>query len=123
MDIQSQILEMLKLQQQQQQINYSNNNYSNSSNWNFYKDWLKYKFNLTKKKKKIEILTQVINKSIQICDGEDSFTQNAVWSAIETFKYQPNEDISFEAYFRRYEDIDANDCKNWSDSKKSLTTN
>ena len=68
--------------------------------------------------KKIEILTQVINKNIQSCDGEDSFTENAVWSAIETFEYQPNEDISFEAYFRRYEDIYANDCKNWSDSKK-----
>ena len=68
--------------------------------------------------KKIEILTRVINKSMQSCDGEDSFSQNAVWLAVETFKYQPNEDISFEAYFRCYEDIYANDCKNWSDSKK-----
>ena len=68
--------------------------------------------------KKIEILTQVINKNIQSCDCEDSFTQNAIWSAIETFKYQLNEDISFEAYFRHYKDIYANDCKNWSDSKK-----
>ncbi len=85
---------MLKLQQQQQQ---------------FQQQQLEFQQRLAEiqiqSDKKIEILTQVINKTIQSCDGENSFTQNAVWSAIETFKYQPNEDISFEAYFRHYEDI------------------
>ena len=101
MDIQSQILEMLKLQQQQQQLEFQQRLAEIQIQSN----------------KKIKTLTQVINKSIESCDSGDLFTLNAVWSAIETFEYQPNEDISFEAYFRRYEDIYANDCKNWSDSK------
>ena len=101
MDIQSQILEMLKLQQFQQQQQ------------QFQQQQLKFQQRLAEiqiqSDKKIKILTQFMNKNIQSCD---SFTQNAVWSAIETFKYQPNEDISFEAYFKPYKDIYTNDCKN-----------
>ena len=77
MDIQSQILEMLKLQLQQQQ--------------QFQQQQLEFQQRLAEiqiqSDKKIEILTQVINKNVQRCDGEDPFTQNAVWSPVETFKY------------------------------------
>ena len=46
------------------------------------------------------------------------FSQNAVWNALETFSYAPNEDKTFEAYYRRYEDIYITDCADWTDAKK-----
>ena len=46
------------------------------------------------------------------------FTQNAVWNALETFSYAPDEYKTFEAYYRRYEDIYITDCADWTDAKK-----
>ena len=34
------------------------------------------------------------------------------------FAYAPDEDKTFEAYYRRYEDIYITDCANWTDAKK-----
>ena len=49
----------------------------------------------------------------QPTDSTTIFTQNAVWNALETFSYAPDEDKTFEAYYRRYEDICRLDwCKN-----------
>ena len=36
-----------------------------------------------------------------------------------TFSYAPDEDKTFEAYYRRYEDIYITDCADWTDAKKS----
>ena len=41
----------------------------------------------------------------QPTEGTAVFTQNAVWNAVKTFIYTPNEDKTFEEYYRRYEDI------------------
>ena len=41
----------------------------------------------------------------QPTDSTTIFTQNAVWNALETFSYAPDEDKTFEAYYRRYEDV------------------
>ena len=41
-----------------------------------------------------------------------------MWNALETFSYAPNEDKTFEAYYRRYEDIYITDCADWIDAKK-----
>ena len=41
-----------------------------------------------------------------------------MWNAIETFIYAPDEDKTFEAYYRRYEDIYIADCADWTDAKK-----
>ena len=41
-----------------------------------------------------------------------------MWNALETFSYAPDEDKTFEAYYRRYEDIYITDSVNWSDAKK-----
>ena len=41
-----------------------------------------------------------------------------MWNALETFSYAPDEDKTFEAYYRRYEDIYITDCANWTDAKK-----
>ena len=37
----------------------------------------------------------------QPTDSSTIFTQNAVWNALETFSYAPDEDKTFEAYYRR----------------------
>ena len=58
----------------------------------------------------------------QPTDSATIFTQNAVWNALETFFYAPDEDKTFETYYRRYEDIYITDCANWTDAKKSEAT-
>ena len=63
-------------------------------------------------------LMKAITDRGQNADNENAFTQNAIWTAIETFTYAPDEDISFESYYRRYEDLYSTDCATWTDSKK-----
>ena len=58
----------------------------------------------------------------QPTDSTTIFIQNAVWNALKTFSYSPDEDKSFEAYYRRYEDIYITDCADWTDAKKSPAT-
>ena len=48
----------------------------------------------------------------QLIDSTTIFTQNAVWNALETFSYAPDEDKTSWAYYRRYEDIFIIDCSN-----------
>ena len=55
----------------------------------------------------------------QPTDSTTIFTQNAMWNALETFSNAPDKDKTFEAYYRRYEDIYITDCADWSDAKKS----
>ena len=40
-----------------------------------------------------------------------------MWNALETFSYAPDEDKTFEAYYRRYE-YQITDCADWTDTKK-----
>ena len=54
----------------------------------------------------------------QPTDSTTIFTQNAVWNALKTFSYAPDENKTFEAYYRRYEDIYIADCADWTDAKK-----
>ena len=55
----------------------------------------------------------------QPTDSTTIFTQKAVWTAVETFSYAPDQDKTFEAYYRRYEDIYITDCTDRADAKKS----
>ena len=71
--------------------------------------------------KKLELLMQTIASSTPSAEKEDSFTQAAVWNAVEIFKYQPEENITFASYFRRYEDMFSVDFKNWSDQKRYVS--
>ena len=50
----------------------------------------------------------------QSTDNTTIFNQNAVWKALERFYYAPDEDKTFEAYYRRYEDIYITDCADWN---------
>ena len=47
------------------------------------------------------------------------FPQNAICSVIDKFFYNPDEEITFASYFKRYEDLFNTDCKDWTDLKKS----
>ena len=55
-------------------------------------------------------------------DSTTIFTQNAVWNALETFSYALDEDKTFEAHYKRYEDIYITDSDDWTDAKKSSAT-
>ena len=45
-----------------------------------------------------------------------------MWNALETFSYVPDEDKTFEAHYKRYEDIYITDCADWTDAKKKKKT-
>ena len=44
-----------------------------------------------------------------------------MWNALETFSYAPDEVKTFEAYYRRYDDIKITDCADWTDAKSPST--
>ena len=46
------------------------------------------------------------------------FSQSTIYNSIDTFEYVPENDKTFEAFYRRYEDIFNVDCEQWP-SKKS----
>ena len=41
-----------------------------------------------------------------------------MYSIIETFEYVPENDKTFDAFYRRYEDVFNVDCKEWSNEKR-----
>ena len=71
--------------------------------------------------KQQEAIFKSLSKN-QPTDSTTIFTQNAVWNALETFSYASEEDKTFEAYYRRYEDIYITDCAGWTDTKKIPAT-
>ena len=65
----------------------------------------------TKAKERLELLTQVIANKNSNELNRNVFFQTVIWSALETFHYVPEEDLTFEAYFRRFGDVFRIDCK------------
>ena len=51
------------------------------------------------------ILPITSNLNLRDIEEGDIFTQSAVWSAIETSKYEPDKDISLDYHYGRYEDL------------------
>ena len=49
------------------------------------------------------------------------FLQESVINSVDEFIYKPEEEVTFEAYFRRYESIFEKDCKRWPGEKKKKT--
>lgn len=68
--------------------------------------------------KKMDLLTQVLMNKDSGQEDSTAFSQNAIWSAIDTFRYAPEENLTFEAYFKRFEDLFKIDCGSWTDQKK-----
>ena len=46
-------------------------------------------------------------------------SQNTIWSTIETFNYNPEEDQTFERFYQKYQDFFDIDCQTWTDEKKN----
>ena len=65
-----------------------------------------------------ERVLQALGNASLFSESESSFSQTAIWNTLEVFTYAPEEDKTFEVYFRRYEDLFKIDCENWSDTKK-----
>lgn len=64
------------------------------------------------------MLLQKRSNKGQNTESETTFSQNAIWSAIDNFIYSPVKDKTFASYFRRYEDLFEIDCGKWADAKK-----
>ena len=72
----------------------------------------------TQAEERLELLTQVIANKNSNELNQNVFSQTAIWSALETFHYVPEEDLTFEANFRRFGNAFRIDCKSWSDQMK-----
>ena len=49
------------------------------------------------------------------------FSQSTIYNSIETFEYVPENDKTFETFYRRYEDIFNVDCEQWPSEKGTST--
>ena len=67
----------------------------------------------TQTEERLELLTHVIANKNSNKLNQNVFSQTAIWSALETFHYVPEDDLTFEAYFRRFGDVFRIDCKSW----------
>ena len=67
-----------------------------------------------------ELLVNSLNGSK---NSEDRiYSQSTIYNSIETFEYVPENDKTFEAFYRRYEDIFNLDCEQWPSKKKGTST-
>ena len=48
------------------------------------------------------------------------FSQSSIYNSIDTFEYVLENDKTFEAFYRRYEDIFNVDCEQWPSKKKMV---
>ena len=64
-----------------------------------------------------ELLVNSLNVS-KNSEKDTIFSQSTIYNLIETFEYVPENDKTFEAFYRRYEDISNVDCEQWRSEKK-----
>ena len=72
----------------------------------------------TQAEERLVLLTQVIANKNSYKSNQNVFFQTVIWSTLETFHYVPEEDLAFEAYFRRFGDVFGIDYKSWSEQMK-----
>ena len=65
------------------------------------------------------MLAQILKNNAHT-DNDTAFSQDSIWNAIDNFHCEQEEDKSFAAYYRRYENFFSIDSKNWSDQKTYL---
>ena len=56
------------------------------------------------RKQQEELFLKVLNK-MELSENNTAFFHNTIWNSMETFIYLPEEDKTFEAFYRRYEDL------------------
>ena len=69
-----------------------------------------------KTEERFELLTRAIGTGKD--DTQITFSQSEILSAMDIFIYNVEENLTFEKYYRRYEDIFQIDFKSWPDQKK-----
>ena len=72
-----------------------------------------------KSDQKIELLAHTLRNRNE--DDVNSFSQSAIWSAIDTFHHDPENGLTFEAFFSRFEDTFNIDCGQWADAKNKIS--
>ena len=69
---------------------------------------------MTKKKKKKQLeISELIHKAILAKENNSDVkfcSQNTMWSTIEIFNYNPEEDQTFERFYQKYQDVFDIDC-------------
>ena len=71
-------------------------------------------------KKQLEI-SELIRKAISAKENnsdEKFCSQNIIWSTIEIFDYNPEEDQTFERFYQKYQDFFDIDGQTWTNEKK-----
>ena len=68
--------------------------------------------------KKTEERFELLTKAIGVAKDDGEFSQSEILSAMDIFYYNVDDDLTFEKYYRRYEDIFQIDFKSWPDQKK-----
>ena len=64
-----------------------------------------------------ELLLKSLNGT-KTSQNDTTFSQGTIYSTIETFEYVPENDKTFDAFYRRYEDVLNVGYKEWSNEKK-----
>ena len=64
-----------------------------------------------------ELLLKSLNVT-KTSENDTTFSQAIMYSTIETVEFVPESDKTFDAFYRRYEDVFNVDCKEWSNEKK-----
>ena len=64
-----------------------------------------------------ELLVNSLNGS-KNSEKDTIFFQSTIYNSMETFEYVPENDKTFEAFYRRYEDIFKVDCEQCPSEKK-----
>ena len=64
------------------------------------------------RKQQEELFLKVLNKT-EPSENNTAFFHNTIWNSMETFIYLPEEDKTFKAFFRKYEDLFTVDCEDW----------
>ena len=66
-------------------------------------------------------ISELIHKAILTKENksdEKFCSQNTIWSTIETFSYNPEEDQTFQRFYQKYQDFFDIDCQTWTNEKK-----
>ena len=64
-----------------------------------------------------ELLVNSLNGS-KNTEKDTIFSQSTIYNSIDTFEYVPENDKTFEAFYRRYESIFNVDCEQWPSKKR-----
>ena len=63
------------------------------------------------------MLLKVLNKT-EPSENNSAFSHNTIWNSMEIFIYLPEEDKTFEAFYRRYKDLFTVECEDLTHAKK-----